>query len=381
MRYLNKLGEDISKKKIRQRVEVYLYDDKGRVLASKKQEGHSNNVENSWKFPGGGLEGSAGVNETAKREALEEAGFNTSGRMHAIDTKPRLTKWPDFFRKDMKKQKGRDFHAQYTYFRAAPIGSKDDKYLGADKDKLKGMEMVPVSTLIKDLEKTVANKDNKYQVFDRERLQGLKSLESRLKTIGVIKESALKLASQLPIIEPEPINSDSMIKQLMDVIDTMEKTKLPREVCEMCDRDIGMLFRVYLKNLSKPDCAAEIENCIATTSPILLRLKEYFNRPRPHQAAKILGIPFTPFKSVAALYSDYDGHEDNKAYTSSYPGGHAMQSRFIARMLGLKYPELESDLIKIADTIADTRIALGVHFKSDNDYGKLLAESLFDLIK
>ena len=70
MRYLDKLGEDISKKKIRQRVEVYLYDDKGRVLASRKQEGHSNNVENSWKFPGGGLEGSAGINETAKREAL-----------------------------------------------------------------------------------------------------------------------------------------------------------------------------------------------------------------------------------------------------------------------------------------------------------------------
>ena len=381
MRYLDKLGADISKNKIRQRVEVYLYDDKGRVLASRGQEGHSNNVENSWKFPGGGLEGSAGINETAKREALEEAGFNTSGRMHAIDTKPRLTKWPDFFRKDMKKQKGRDFHAQYTYFRAAPIGGKDDKYLGADKDTLKGMEMVPVSTLIKDLEKTVANKDNKYQVFDKERLQGLKSLESRLKTLGVIKESGLKLASQLPIIEPDPINSDRIIKELMDVIDTMEKKKLPIELCQYCDKDIGMLFRVYLKNISKPDCSTEIENCIALTSPILLRLKEYFNRPRPHQAAEMLGIPFTPFKSVAALYSDYDGHEDNKSYTSSYPGGHAMQSRFIARMLGLKYPELEQDFIKIADIIADTRIALGVHFKSDNDYGKLLAESLFDLIK
>jgi hypothetical protein len=212
-------------------------------------------------------------------------------------------------------------------------------------------------------------------------LQGLKSLESRLKTIGVIKESGLKLASQLPIIEPDPINSDKTIKELMDVINTMEKTNLPINLCQSCDKDIGMLFRVYLKKISKPDCSTEIENCIALTSPILLRLKEYFNRPRPHQAAKILGIPFTPFKSDAALYSDYDGHEDNKSYTSSYPGGHAMQSRFIARMLGLKYPELEQDFIKIADIIANTRIALGVHFKSDNDYGKLLAESLFDLIK
>ncbi len=379
MKFLDKLGEDISTKKIRKRVEMYLYDDKGRVLASREQDGHSNNVATSWKFPGGGIEGRAGINNTAKREALEEVGFD-SGKAHAIDSKPKLTKWPEFFRKDMKKQKNRDFHAQYTYFRAAPIGSKNDKYLGADKDTLKGVSMVPIKTLIKDVEKSISNPDNKYTVFDKERLQGLKALESRLKTIGVIKESALKLASKLPIIYPDPIDSDTTIAELMDVIKAMESSKLPRELCSTCDRDIGYLFRIFLKDNNKPDCSAEIENCIALTSPIMLRLKEYFNRPRPHEAAKILGISMSPYSSDAALYSDYEGHENNKSYTSSYPGGHAMQSRFIARMLGLKFPELLDKLVKISDIIADTRIALGVHFKSDNDYGKLLAEELFNIV-
>jgi 8-oxo-dGTP pyrophosphatase MutT (NUDIX family) len=377
MELLDKLGEAIDKNKIRPRVEVYLYDDKGRVLASRGQEGHSNNVSTSWKFPGGGIESDAGINETARREALEEAGFTTSGRMHAIDSRPKLTKWPDFFRKDMKKQKGRDFHAQYTYFRAAPIGKKDDSELGADKDTLKGMEMVPINTLIKDLESSINNPDNKYHTFDRERLKGLKALNSRLESLGVVKKSS----AGLPIMYPEAVNSNKTIEELKDVIDYMQNSKIPRELCLMADKDIGLLFRAFLKDHNKYDCHDEIEQCINITSPVLLRLKEFYNRPRPHEAAKQLGMLITPIASTAALYSDYSGHEDDKRYTGSYPGGHAMQSRFIAKMLSLKYPQLETQLLEIADLIADTRLALGVHFKSDNDYGKLLAESLFDLIK
>jgi 8-oxo-dGTP pyrophosphatase MutT (NUDIX family) len=376
MRFLDKLGEAIDKKKIRPRVEVYLYDDKGRVLASRAQEGHSNNVPTSWKFPGGGVEGSAGVNETAKREALEEVGFTTAGRVHALDTRPRLTKWPEFFRKDMKKQKNRDFHAQYTYFRAAPIGSKDDSELGADKDTLKGLEMVPIRTLIKDLETAIKHPDNKYSVFDKERLHGLKSLQTKLESAGITKKSS----AELPIIYPDAINSSKMLAELNDVTNYMNSTTIPRELSLLVDKDIGLLFRAFLKDKNLDPCSEEIEQCIALTSPIMLRLKEFFKRPRPHEAARILGITTSPAASDAALYNDYEGHEGNMQYTGSYPGGHAMQSRFIAKMLGLKYPDLQEQLLDISDLIANTRIALGVHFKSDNDYGKLLAESLFDLI-
>jgi hypothetical protein len=180
---------------------------------------------------------------------------------------------------------------------------------------------------------------------------------------------------------PDAVNSNKTIEELKDVINYMQNSKIPRELCLMADKDIGLLFRAFLKSLNKYDCHDEIEQCISITSPVLLRLKEFYNRPRPHEAAKQLGMVVTPIASEAALYNDYEGHEGDKRYTGSYPGGHAMQSKFIAKMLSLKYPELESELLDIADIIADTRLALGVHFKSDNDYGKLLAESLFDLIK
>ena len=375
MNILQKLGEAIDKKKIRPRVEVYLYDDKGRVLASRGQEGHSNNVANSWKFPGGGIESKAGINDTAKREALEEAGFETSGKMHAIDTRPNLTKWPDFFRKDMKKQKNRDFHAQYTYFRAAPIGSKNDSELGADKDTLKGMEMVPLKTLIKDVESAAKNPDNKYQVFDNERLKGLRALESRLKNIGVVKEAAesIKL-EEIPLISPPPSGSKECMSDLRKTLYMVRNPEVPDSLYRLADSDISELFRELLKEHKKPIDSELMEQAISFAAPVIIKLKEYFSRPRPEILGKRNGI-LIPNKSSNSIVDSSTGK-----LTYSYPSGHATQAKLVSLVLSDKFPDISDKLQSLADLIATSRVEAGLHTKADIDYGKIVAETLHNLI-
>ncbi len=375
MKVLQKIGEAIDKKKIRPRVEVYLYDDKGRVLASRGQEGHSNNVANSWKFPGGGIESNAGINHTAKREALEEAGFETSGKMHAIDTRPNLTKWPDFFRKDMKKQKNRDFHAQYTYFRAAPIGSKNDSELGADKDTLKGMEMVPLKTLIKDVESAAKNPDNKYQVFDNERLKGLKALESRLKNIGIVKEAAesIKL-EEIPLIDPPPSGSKQCMSDLRKTLYMIRNPEVPDSLYRLSDSDISELFRALLKEHNKSVDSELMEKVISFAAPVVIKLKDYFSRPRPEILGKRNGLAI-PTKSSTSIVDS-----DTGKLTYSYPSGHATQSRLVALVLSDKFPEIADKLESLADLIATSRVEAGLHTKADIDYAKIVAETLHNLI-
>jgi 8-oxo-dGTP pyrophosphatase MutT (NUDIX family) len=190
MIYLDKLAEELN---IRPRVELYLYDDMGRVLASKLQDGHSNSSSTSWKFPGGGIEEEATINQTAKREAMEEAGY-TANTIHGIGKSPAVTVWPEFHKAYMASNKNRKYDAERTYYRAGKIGNRNTKLLGADGDTLKNPELVPISTVISDLEKASRDPNNKYRAFDKARLAGISSLKDHL--------DSKKLTSKMSMLVP-----------------------------------------------------------------------------------------------------------------------------------------------------------------------------------
>ena len=183
MKYLDKIAEQL---RIRPRVEVFLYDKDGRVLASKSQDSHDQKggSTKTWKFPGGGIEDNASVNATARREALEEAGVHIRG-VHEIDQPPVYTKWPEHFKTWAKKTKGRSFDGQQTYFRAGRVAGRDSSLLGHDNDSLRGADMVPIDILINDLREASADSRNKYRVFDKEKLTGLLALKATLRSKGV----------------------------------------------------------------------------------------------------------------------------------------------------------------------------------------------------
>ena len=115
-------------------------------------------------------------------------------------------------------------------------------------------------------------------------------------------------------------------------------------------------FAEYLKLNELPNEDQAMNRIVVETYPLIIAIKKYHNRPRPHQVNP----------NIDEVYS-------STAQTPSYPAGHTLQSLLIADMLGNKYPERRRDFEKIADRIAEARVSVGLHYPSDNEYSKRLA--------
>jgi acid phosphatase (class A) len=107
-----------------------------------------------------------------------------------------------------------------------------------------------------------------------------------------------------------------------------------------------------------------VENIINDSRGIIHILKYYYNRPRPKQVAKALGLKFhsEPLESTN---------------TPSYPSGHSTQGRLISKYLSDLYPEYEQEIMEIGDEVSDSRMVAKVHYKSDSEFGLSLGDALY----
>ena len=94
-----------------------------------------------------------------------------------------------------------------------------------------------------------------------------------------------------------------------------------------------------------------------------MQLKKHYNRARPYQIAYYTGQDLHPFNTITGN-------------TPAYPSGHAMQSRFLLKIVAFNFPKYKDEIKKLANDIAFTRIVMGVHFQSDNDFGFKIADKL-----
>ena len=100
---------------------------------------------------------------------------------------------------------------------------------------------------------------------------------------------------------------------------------------------------------------------------IITKLKWKYNRPRPYQLAPVLGIPLR-----------FDIKESAKS--PSFPSGHAIQSKLVANVLSLMFPEMTEKFQKIADKVAYSRYIGGFHYPSDLVYGAELADWMINYV-
>lgn len=63
----------------------------------------------------------------------------------------------------------------------------------------------------------------------------------------------------------------------------------------------------------------------------------------------------------------------------SYPSGHSIISWIIAKKLSQRFPHLEDGLFNLAQRISQSRVDAGVHFPSDIETGKAIAECMISL--
>ena len=76
-----------------------------------------------------------------------------------------------------------------------------------------------------------------------------------------------------------------------------------------------------------------MQTLINDSAPVILKLKKYYNRPRPKQNAKIFGIEL---KDI----------ELKSMKTPSYPSGHSAQGYLVSEILKDKYPnkKIQTDM-------------------------------------
>lgn len=182
-------GKDRSKlseeKRYRPKVQALLYDDLGRILASKSQaEGSGLRAYPNYKFPGGGVEPGESLVEAARKELLEEAGYEPSSDPEDFGYQPTKVDWDEAFRQQAL-AKGRDFHGEEQFYMTAPVGKRVENLLGSEGDQMTGLEFVPMSQLRKALESSSKDPSNEYGYFDVEKLKVLDQLGKYLKAKGV----------------------------------------------------------------------------------------------------------------------------------------------------------------------------------------------------
>lgn len=138
----------------------------------------------------------------------------------------------------------------------------------------------------------------------------------------------------------------------------LEKMNNPDiEFFKLSDKSPKEPFIVYLKSKNLNYSKTELSNIIKKSYPVIIRHKNYYNRPRPAQVnSKII-----PATSTTAM-------------TPSYPAGHTIQSYLLAEHLSSKYPKHKKEFFRIAKRIADARVSVGLHYPSDNEKGIELAK-------
>lgn len=122
---------------------------------------------------------------------------------------------------------------------------------------------------------------------------------------------------------------------------------------------------IYTRIGEKPNIKEvdKLYNISQEIGALIMKLKKLYNRPRPYQVAMYSKQPLNPFPT-------HSGH------SPAYPSGHASQSLMICKVLGIKYPNKRLQLNEIADEIAFSRLVLGCHYPSDNNFGQEIVNRL-----
>jgi|TARA_R110002020_G_scaffold19897_1_gene68232 hypothetical protein len=167
--------------------------------------------------------------------------------------------------------------------------------------------------------------------------------------------------------DPYPENVSPEAKQeLYEIVTKVDKLTDEewRRRCFFIDRQLGK----YLNGFAQKAGITQFKSIFDQVNHLYLnsliyQTKYYYNRLRPNQLAYYLKIGLTSA-------STRTGH------TPSYPSGHTLQTHF--------YTKLISDVMNIpwsdepTREVAASRMSMGIHYKTDNDFAIKISEYLLD---
>lgn len=176
-------------------------------------------------------------------------------------------------------------------------------------------------------------------------------------------DSLLPELQNYPFYANDSTETQEEIMELVSVTNTLsENPELIRRF-EIYDTGFHIFMAQNLASNGVPE--EEIRELLAQvkedTKPLLIKLKYFYQRPRPYQLSLMRGIELSPYSSEAAN-------------SPSYPSGHTFQARVYAEVLGNKYPHFHKALHDLATDIMWSRIYMGVHYASDCRFADYVAQ-------
>lgn len=188
----------------------------------------------------------------------------------------------------------------------------------------------------------------------------------KIDVAGLLKKS-IELGIIKDILDnyPFPANSSDETKKELEYLSSLtnNSTKEQKRYCELMENHHYDLFVVVAKKLGLKIKKEEILKWVGDVDPITFYLKNKFNRPRPYQLAKELGIKLYPI-----IRTD--------ANSASYPSGHSLDFLVIL----YHFAKLKPDSVKILNNfyqkIKNVRELSGVHYPSDRKVSEYLFKQL-----
>lgn len=169
------------------------------------------------------------------------------------------------------------------------------------------------------------------------------------------------------LISPPPANDSLITKKETQLVANATKryrSQKDLEFIHKMDVDMDSFFINLLEkhNLKYPK--RYIDLFYKVVEPLLMNVKNYWNRPRPIQIADFYSIEMKPIVT-------------DTIHTASYPSGHTFYSKLVANILSEIYPRLSKYFDVIAKDTGVARIQQGVHYPSDNFSSIVLANSIY----
>jgi hypothetical protein len=168
------------------------------------------------------------------------------------------------------------------------------------------------------------------------------------------------ILNRLPIIPPTKNNSTETKREIKDLL--KKQKNRTKEIYKniLKERSLTYCIAQFAQNVEEQKKLSDF--LTTTVQPIHLAMKHHFNRVRP---------TFLESKLKAAI--DIPQH-------ASYPSGHATEAYMLANIMSKKYPNQRENFFAKAKKIATNRERAGLHYKSDSEYGKKIAEKMFEII-
>lgn len=173
------------------------------------------------------------------------------------------------------------------------------------------------------------------------------------------------------IINHQPPTAEYQIKDEIAELQRKVAVTMQNEVAEQRYDiwDKGFIQYIKYNLVAKEEAeliktiSETVDGIVKDSLPLLMKVKFYFNRPRPYQMAAYYGMALYPYPSASS---------DSPSYIS----GHAFQSKLICEVLGNHYPERYAFFEKLAQDIALSRLHMGLHYRSDIDMGIYAAKQV-----